>query len=641
MTTLAYLPNNPRAESLCAELSASPSNLEVSLCTTAKEFITRVSTILRPDGAIITHDAQYAEIIASLDGLEEEIPLVILAPHDTISAVQAEVGNHPVIPLPGTPMAARVLLSPDPANDPGCRLSTFQLTRLVSYGRMTHTFEASQVSIDRPVFLHLLNAEHTEDDDISRDFLADLQAKAKASHETLIPVFQAINDGSRLYYAAEHVRTETLAQVIEEGRSINPLGAVRILHAAAASLMHLNGLNVSAHPLEAEHVYLVPQASDQCRIENIAYAGGMTEREHLANLGHFAKMLIRSLDVSNEFSEEVRTWLTGVVNQPSLRDASLDARKTLARLEGRGTIVDPPTHKAGTSNTTLPGRRQKQRPPIGLILGAVVIIAAAFYVLSGDSTPQVELRDHNKMVKVAGGVLQTSRGTMEVELFWIDAYEVSIAQYYEFLRDTNGKPNNSYINHRDQPESKMSHVPENWDKYFPIAEQGGKYLDHQITLNHPVFGVDWWDAYAYARWKDRRLPTAAEWEFAARGGDGRKFPWGNTWKPEKTNSGADSTKNRKGKKTASVDGYSAWAPVDRPIGDVTPEGAYGLAGNISEWTDTLVPDSSDPDKLVPLIKGGSFYSEEINLSDSKLPKSRSQRSPLVGFRTASSREPSQ
>jgi len=640
VTTLAYLPNNPRAESFCAELSDPPSNVNVSLCTTAEEFVARASTMLRPDGAIITHDVHFAEIIESLKGLEDEIPLVILAPHDTISAVQAEVGNHPVIPLPGTPMAACVLLSVDPVNDPGCLLSTFQLTRLVSYGRMTHTFEASQVSIDRPVFLHLLNAEHTEDEEISRDFLADLQAKAKASHETLIPVFQAINDGSRLYYAAEHVRTETLSQVIEEGRSINPLSALRILHAAAASLLHLYGIKVSAHTLEAEHVFLVPEASDQCRIENIAFAGGMTEREHLANLGHFAKTLIHSLDVSNEFAEEVRTWLTAVAEQPSLRDAALDARKTLARLEGRGTIVDPPTHIPGSPNTNLPGRRQKQGAPVGLILGAVALIGAAFYFLSGDSTPKVELRDHNKMVEIAGGVLQTSRGTMDVEPFWIDAYEVTIAQYHEFLIDTDGNPNSSYINHRDQPKTKTSHVPENWDKYYPIAEQGGKYLDHQITLNHPVFGVDWWDAYAYARWKDRRLPTAAEWEFAARGSDDRKFPWGSNWKPENTNSGLDSTKNNS-TKPGSIDGFSAWAPVDRPVGDVTPEGAFGLTGNISEWTDTLVPDSFDPDKLVPLIKGGTFYSLKINLSDSKLPKSRSQRSPLVGFRTASSRKPSQ
>jgi serine/threonine-protein kinase len=91
--------------------------------------------------------------------------------------------------------------------------------------------------------------------------------------------------------------------------------------------------------------------------------------------------------------------------------------------------------------------------------------------------------------------------------------------------------------------------------------------------NHPIDCVDWKQAVAFCRWDgNKRLPTEAEWEKAARGTDGRVYLWGNMWDPKRAN--ADEID----------DGFKYTAPVGSFPADVSPYGAFDMAGNVSEWT---------------------------------------------------------
>jgi iron(II)-dependent oxidoreductase len=131
--------------------------------------------------------------------------------------------------------------------------------------------------------------------------------------------------------------------------------------------------------------------------------------------------------------------------------------------------------------------------------------------------------------------------------FYIDKKEVSNGDYKMFVEMTK-RP-----------------APSLWD-------------DHMLNSpSQPVVGVDWNDADAYCRWIGKRLPSEAEWEKAARGTDGRIWPWGNVWNPTKDNHGKGS-----GYGFDESDGWKYTAPVGTELG-VSPYGVLNMAGNVYEW----------------------------------------------------------
>lgn len=165
-------------------------------------------------------------------------------------------------------------------------------------------------------------------------------------------------------------------------------------------------------------------------------------------------------------------------------------------------------------------------------------------------------------------------------------------------------------------------VPPYWDD--------AAYLERHLDL--PVVFVSWEEAAAYCKWAGGRLPTAAEWEKAARGGDGRTFPWGDSLEGGNTNIlGPDhSAKERAAKQIAT------WATTDpRYRRDASPFGVLAMGGNVSEWTASR--SAEEPDLV--LVAGGSWDSWE--LSDARtfhrLPKRPNERSSSLGLRCVQGR----
>lgn len=128
--------------------------------------------------------------------------------------------------------------------------------------------------------------------------------------------------------------------------------------------------------------------------------------------------------------------------------------------------------------------------------------------------------------------------------FYIDLYEVTRQEYEEFASAT-GRP-----------------LPDRWTDLRDAPEQ----------RNHPVTDVDWYDADDFCRWAGKRLPTEEEWEKAARGPDGLKYPWGNRFDL------------RRAQLSPGADILLETAPVGSYPAGVSPYGVYDMIGNVWEWT---------------------------------------------------------
>ncbi|HEX8491885.1 MAG TPA: bifunctional serine/threonine-protein kinase/formylglycine-generating enzyme family protein [Pyrinomonadaceae bacterium] len=129
---------------------------------------------------------------------------------------------------------------------------------------------------------------------------------------------------------------------------------------------------------------------------------------------------------------------------------------------------------------------------------------------------------------------------VSVNPFFMDIYEVTCEDYDKFIKATGHA------------------APPGWT--------GGKYAEG--ASRKPVTGVTWVDANAYAKWAGKRLPTEEEWEFAARGTDGRLYPWGNEWQDDLANAGS------KNKGMVDVGEYKGASPF----------GVFDMVGNAWEWT---------------------------------------------------------
>jgi formylglycine-generating enzyme required for sulfatase activity len=151
--------------------------------------------------------------------------------------------------------------------------------------------------------------------------------------------------------------------------------------------------------------------------------------------------------------------------------------------------------------------------------------------------------------------------TISLGAYYIDQFEVTTAAFAEFLNEAGnqieGVAGDAHWVEENDPDLHIHRVEGIWQ-----ADPGRE--------NHPMNEVTWFGARAFCEWRDARLPTEAEWEKAARGPDGRTYPWGEAEPTCEMANFAGCNYD-----SVPVDSYPEW---------VSPYGAYNMAGNVHEWT---------------------------------------------------------
>ena len=193
-------------------------------------------------------------------------------------------------------------------------------------------------------------------------------------------------------------------------------------------------------------------------------------------------------------------------------------------------------------------------------------------------------------VEIPAGTFKFGETKEAVELgaFDIDRYPVTNVQYEVFVRETSHRP--------------------------PMYWPNGQYPDE--LASHPVVGVDYFDALAYAQWQGRDLPFEDEWERAARGTDGRTYPWGEDNDPSRSN-------------TARL-GLKMTMPADHYVHNVSADGLQDTVGNAWEFTHSPAPGGG------VVVRGGSWYDFALYAKTwFRFASKPDSRNGTIGFRTVS------
>lgn len=505
----------------------------------------------------------------------------------------------------------------------GTELGDYRIARVLRSDNTAAMYVAEQRSISRTVALKALHHRHRTDPEKVGAFVDEARSRALISHTDVALVYEADQQNGITYYAIELMSGPNLATLAEEGATITEDSLFDVLGSVSDVLLYLKEANVGVVPIRAAMIHLPNRES--CRIANPVVGSGpfeLDEADQMKRLG----AAIRPFLSRNSFLMPLVQKM-GIAGRSDAILCAEDLIDALDELEAAG-IAEPQTPKQVE-------RRADQRSMVvGGVIGGLIVVAGLAFLLVSSKDAQKKDRVANYMVPVpAGSFVYQDSETIEMPQFWIDEYEVTIAQYAEFLEAIDSDTALlKKVDHANQPASKKTHQPPDWDRYYPVAKRSGTFGGAAIDLKCPVIQVDWWDAHAYASWRGGRLPSEQEWEKAARSRSGNLFPWGNELDSTRFNSGVDQKVD--GEVAAgSIDGFQYWNPVDAISGDQSSYGVGGMGGNVSEWTGTWETDPDFPDRKVPIIRGASFSSRDNFDLKRRVPAQTAETVSLAtGFR---------
>ncbi|MFV0336920.1 MAG: SUMF1/EgtB/PvdO family nonheme iron enzyme, partial [Chthoniobacterales bacterium] len=476
-------------------------------------------------------------------------------------------------------------------------------------------------------------------------FLGNASTRANVNHPSILAVYEAGQAQNTYFYSCEYVPSNTLGQLEKQGEKIDERTALNALKTAASALAYFQSHKIAQDPITPNSNLV--GAKNRNRIDNIAANEAREEpstSEVIAKLGSIIENALAPesdgsipalrplLTKIQSPDSEIKTWetLQKAIAAAEPKVAPADAYKLDARSRAAVKAVEYAKQKQKRSMLINMG--------VSLTLLALALSVALYFIKFRGTS----FTDFNTFIKIpAGEFIYQDGQKINLPDYWIAEYPVTVGQYKQFLDWVKENPEEAAkLAHPDAPPGK-DYLPLDWADmenltppnpgFYNRARKWGRYKGGDLNLNSPVFNLDFYDAYAYAKWKGARLPTEQEWEKAARGPNGNNYPWGAEADPKKANTGADF--NPDPKLGGDLDDWKKWSPVDATPDDSSYYGVKDMAGNVSEWTNSW-DESETFGTKVPVIRGGNWKNPDSDLRRRLTLRMAEQNDWVLGFRLA-------
>lgn len=501
----------------------------------------------------------------------------------------------------------------------------YQIESQLGQGGMSAVYKATDPNLQRTVAVKLIHSHLSSDAEFVRRFEQEAAAVAQLRHPNIIQVYDFNHDNDLYYMVLEYVPGETLQERL---KGINKAGlkmplddALKVMATTCQAVGYAHEQGMIHRDLKPANVMLNPKGDPILMDFGVAKMLGAAQHTATGAIIGTAKYMSPEQARGERPDERTDLYSLGVmlyemvtgmvpfdadstvallmkhVNEPmpDIREVNKDVpdnvvaviRKALAKdrkerfqtanemaaalraclqAQTAGQAAEDATILAGITDTTaIESAPAKKGGVPGWAIGAAAVVvvlllaAGAFFMFSGsddsgqNEEPLIASANTQPTTPSSEGMIRIPAGTytvgtenagstyapiQEINLpeFWIDQYEVSNAGYAQFLTETDRE------------------APTDWPgDAAPTDEE-----------NHPVDNITWADATAYCAWAGKRLPTEGEWEVAARGSEGRLFPWGNN-------------------QSVVPLPQSGTYPVGGKPTNQSSFGVFDMAGNVWEW----------------------------------------------------------
>ncbi len=500
-------------------------------------------------------------------------------------------------------------------------------------------YAAYDTGVKRDVFVTVIRNGATPEE--AQHFRSSATAMARAGHPNVQAVYQAGAYQGRDFFARERWDVPNLAERATAGQGIDGRLAAQIIYTVGAVTIFWDANNHPHTVVGATDVSVSPQGI--IKVANCVDPSLPATPPGFSDLTGLARVVSALLAGAENVPPRVQALVERIGSGPV----------PLAEIVGEAQAIDielapereiEVTEERQQARKAIHVERKKQKRNFYLMgAGFVGVLLIVGYFIYARFLAPPPSREFNEMVSIPAGayVYQDGPATLD-HAYYMDKFEVTFGQYLKFLQAVDEAGTDAAWRDAGQKGEK-DHQPNEWADHvegdnriagiFTCIKYHQPYHKEYLTLDHPVFNIDWYDAEAYAKWAGKRLPTEQEWEKAARGSQGYLFPWGSTFLPE-----ANTSVPTEGTPPDASRTERTHQVVDATPGDRSPYGVFDMAGNVSEWTDTIVASTKLSTEKVAVIRGANFLSKSVDheqLTNRITTYEQTTRQVWLGFRCAS------